>query len=365
MCSRCAYDRPVNDDGVEVPVLIVGGSLVGLSTAMLLAWHGVDSLVVERHSGTAIHPRAGHFNLRTLEILRSVGLEETVRQVLEPIPPGGGISNVESLAGREIAVYFSDLNEGVAGTAPPSGCSSTRTCLSRSSGARGGRSARAAVRDGVHRPVAGRRRGDGRAHRRDDRARTRVRARYVVAADGNRSPVRNRLGIGMQGHGVLSKQHHDLLPGRVGPRAAAGRAEPGRALRDELGDARVLPARPERQPRASSSSTSSVTPSGRRSWRRTRRRAGRTSRGHHRVPCARTAARGDRRARDAGGHRGHRDLAGESPTSRTGTPTGGCSWPATRCTWSRRTAASAATPACTTRTTSPGSSRRCCTGRRA
>ena len=31
-----------------------------------------------------------------------------------------------------------------------------------------------------------------------------MRARYVVAADGNRSPVRNRLGIGMRSHGVLS-----------------------------------------------------------------------------------------------------------------------------------------------------------------
>jgi len=31
-----------------------------------------------------------------------------------------------------------------------------------------------------------------------------VRARYVVAADGNRSPVRERLAIGMRGHGLLS-----------------------------------------------------------------------------------------------------------------------------------------------------------------
>jgi 2-polyprenyl-6-methoxyphenol hydroxylase-like FAD-dependent oxidoreductase len=38
------------DDEVEVPVLIVGGSLVGLSTALFLASHGVESLVVERHA---------------------------------------------------------------------------------------------------------------------------------------------------------------------------------------------------------------------------------------------------------------------------------------------------------------------------
>ena len=58
----------------DVPVLIIGGSLVGLTTAMLLGHHGVPSLSVERHAGTAIHPRAGHFLLRTMELLRLVGL---------------------------------------------------------------------------------------------------------------------------------------------------------------------------------------------------------------------------------------------------------------------------------------------------
>ena len=68
--NSLSYDRAVTgqDEEIQVPVLIVGGSLVGLSTALLLARYGIESLVVERHSGTAIHPRAGHFNLRTLEM---------------------------------------------------------------------------------------------------------------------------------------------------------------------------------------------------------------------------------------------------------------------------------------------------------
>jgi len=37
-------------------VLIVGGSLVGLSTALFLRLHGVSCLAVERHASTAIHP---------------------------------------------------------------------------------------------------------------------------------------------------------------------------------------------------------------------------------------------------------------------------------------------------------------------
>ncbi len=101
------------------PVLIVGGSLVGLSSAMLLGHHGVSSLAVERHAGTAIHPRAGHFQLRTLEMLRQVGLEDEVRAAsLLTYHPTGGINAVESLAGREIATYVKELNEGVEGFSP-------------------------------------------------------------------------------------------------------------------------------------------------------------------------------------------------------------------------------------------------------
>ena len=35
----------------EVPVLVVGGSLVGLTTSVLLASHGVPHMLIERHSG--------------------------------------------------------------------------------------------------------------------------------------------------------------------------------------------------------------------------------------------------------------------------------------------------------------------------
>src|ERR671921_1985546 len=103
----------------EVPVLIVGGSLVGLATAMLLGHHGVRSLAVERHAGTAIHPRAGHFQLRTMELLRQLGLEDRVRaKSLETYSPTGGIIAVESLAGRELATFVKELNEGVEGFSP-------------------------------------------------------------------------------------------------------------------------------------------------------------------------------------------------------------------------------------------------------
>lgn len=190
----------------RVPVLVVGGSLVGLTTALLLRWHGIDVLTVERHSGTAIHPRAGHFHLRTIEILRSVGLEETVRESSEQAyPPDGGISNVESLAGNEIANYFGNLNAGVDEFSP-----TIRLFLDQDSlePILRDRAERAGARLRYRTECTGLTQDDDgvTAVLRDLESgrETRVRADYVVAADGNRSSIRDQLGIGMHGHGLLS-----------------------------------------------------------------------------------------------------------------------------------------------------------------
>src|SRR5919197_997531 len=191
----------------EVPVLIVGGSLVGLTTAMLLAHHGVPSLSVERHAGTAIHPRAGHFQLRTMEVFRQLGLEDRVRaKSLEMYSPTGGIVAVESLAGRELATYVEELNEGVEGFSPTRRGFINQDVLEPLLRERAlelgapGRNRTEAVslaqdEDGVTVTLRDLRSGDERD----------VRARYVVAADGNRSPMRGRLGIGMRGYGQLSR----------------------------------------------------------------------------------------------------------------------------------------------------------------
>src|SRR5215467_4143927 len=99
---------------IGVPVLIVGGSLVGLSTAMLLGYHGVRSLVVEHHRGTAIHPRAAQINQRTMEIFRTTGIEQIVRKKSdEQFVQDGAIMAVETLSGKELGYFISNLNEGV------------------------------------------------------------------------------------------------------------------------------------------------------------------------------------------------------------------------------------------------------------
>ncbi len=64
----------------RVPVLIVGGSLVGLSTSLFLGRLGVPHLLVERHSGTSIHPPRGRGNnVRTMELYRVAASSRTSR----------------------------------------------------------------------------------------------------------------------------------------------------------------------------------------------------------------------------------------------------------------------------------------------
>ncbi|QWG34494.1 FAD-dependent oxidoreductase [Bacillus mycoides] len=63
----------------HVPVLIVGGGLSGLSSALFLAKHNIDYVLIERHSSTAIHPKAGGITFRTMELFRELGLEKRIR----------------------------------------------------------------------------------------------------------------------------------------------------------------------------------------------------------------------------------------------------------------------------------------------
>ena len=190
----------------EIDVLVIGGSLVGLSTAMFLGLHGIRAVAVERHASTAIHPRAGHFQLRTSEVLRSAGLEERVRRRSEEqYLPNGGINNVESLAGREIASYFPNLNAGVEEFSPTIRMFIDQDALEpilRERALELGAQLRYRTQctalkqdaDGVTATLTDL----------DRETELTIRAQYVVAADGNRSPTRDQLGIAMRGHGLLS-----------------------------------------------------------------------------------------------------------------------------------------------------------------
>ncbi|GAB3364761.1 FAD-dependent monooxygenase [Modestobacter lapidis] len=192
---------------IEVPVLIVGGSMVGLSTALFLSHYGIQAMAVERHERTAIHPRAGHFHLRTLELLRSVGLEEVVaRTSAEAFFPNGGINAVQSLAGGETASFISNLNAGVEEFSPTRRLFVAQQALEpilRSRAEELGADLRystevvSVVDDGEGVTTVIRDKASG-------QERT-VRSRYLVASDGWRSQRRAQLGIETRGQGLLSR----------------------------------------------------------------------------------------------------------------------------------------------------------------
>jgi 2-polyprenyl-6-methoxyphenol hydroxylase-like FAD-dependent oxidoreductase len=190
----------------DVPVLIVGGSLVGLSTAVFLGARGVPSLVVERHRGTAIHPRAALVSQRTMETFRAVGLEEEVEEAAaREFVQNGAIVSVGSLAGNELDWYFRTINEGVEELSPCRRVFVTQIGLEPILLARAAEVG--ATVQYASEAVALEQDNEGvtaTIRPRDGGPERTVRAGYVVAADGTRSPTRERLGIAMRGHGSFS-----------------------------------------------------------------------------------------------------------------------------------------------------------------
>jgi 2-polyprenyl-6-methoxyphenol hydroxylase-like FAD-dependent oxidoreductase len=187
-------------------VLVVGGGLVGLSAAVFLSWRGVPTVLFERHPGSSPHPRAIGYTPRTMELFRSVGLGPRIPQV----PPGTGRGprrvRVESLAGRwfEEAVWTPGGQEpsGIE-YSPCRGAAIAQDRLEpilRERAVELGADLRLETEllrfeqdpEGVTAWLRGR---DGRE--------SAVRAAYLVAADGHRSPVREALGIGRAGRGHL------------------------------------------------------------------------------------------------------------------------------------------------------------------
>lgn len=186
---------------IDVPVLIVGGGPVGLTASIYLSHFGVPSLLVERHPGTAILPKARGINARTMEMYRQIGLEEAIRAVSMPARFGGTILWSESLAGREIKRLqpgrgsASNLAMSVAANC---GCSQDilEPVLRQRAEASGpgqlrfhtGMTELQCTVDGVLATI-----------RDSSGASEQVRARYLIAADGSQSGIRNQLGISRDG----------------------------------------------------------------------------------------------------------------------------------------------------------------------
>jgi 2-polyprenyl-6-methoxyphenol hydroxylase-like FAD-dependent oxidoreductase len=199
----------MTDEDESVPVLVVGGSVVGLSAAVFLGRHGVPAVVVDKHLGSSAHPRAIGYTTRTLELFRAVGIEL-------PATRGAGKprrARVESLAGTWHEEYpwtpgGAERRVEYSPVAPTAIAQDRLEPILRERAAALGADLRPGTElvglaqddDGV---TATLRERGGRQYR--------LRARYLVAADGADSAVRNTLGIGRSGRGLLSVQRSILF----------------------------------------------------------------------------------------------------------------------------------------------------------
>lgn len=63
---------------ISFDVIIVGAGPVGLASALLLQQHGIDVVIIEKHPGTSIHPKARGISCRSMELFRKLGIEKDV-----------------------------------------------------------------------------------------------------------------------------------------------------------------------------------------------------------------------------------------------------------------------------------------------
>jgi putative polyketide hydroxylase len=192
-------------------VLVVGGGLVGLSTAVFLSRQGLRPVVVERHSGISTHPRSRGVNPRTMELFREAGLDERIRATpsARALAGNSGVIVAESLAGRQIGAldqpYFGDADADYAAISRARWCMVHQDELEPLLRQRAGELG-ADVRFGHELVEVDQDHDEVRAIVLDRAADRRylVRAAYLVCADGAASGMRDRFGLSQSGAGTIA-----------------------------------------------------------------------------------------------------------------------------------------------------------------
>ncbi len=187
-------------------MVIAGAGLVGLSTAMFLAQHGIRSVVIERLDSISPLPRAAYFHMRTMEMFRGAGIEQAVREMSNrDFVTEGEVMGMDCISGQVQARFISNLNEGVEALSPCRRLFLNQPSLEpilRDRALSGG----AALMRGYE-ITAVKQDADGvyvTARNVHDGTERSLRCQYLVAADGGHSRVRELLGITTAGRPPFS-----------------------------------------------------------------------------------------------------------------------------------------------------------------
>jgi putative polyketide hydroxylase len=184
-------------------VLIVGGSLNGLTMAMLLARRRLPCLVLERHPQTSIQYKFRGISPRSMEIYRSAGIEAEIRDRHLIDDRSASVARMKNLADSEVSWQWippSDTSDISSTTAATCDQDQLEPIL-RAHAERHGADVRfntelvsfTQSRDEVVARIRDRSTG----------AESGVRAQYLIGADGTQSAVREAVGIRRHGPGIL------------------------------------------------------------------------------------------------------------------------------------------------------------------
>lgn len=192
--------RTVNTD-----VLVVGAGPAGLTASALLARQSISAITVTRYPRTAHTPRAHITNQRTVEVMRDLGVEDKVKAIATPGDLMADNVWATSMAGTEIARIKTwgnrvDRKSDYEAASPCQMCNAPQHLLEPvilQSALDNGADIRFSTEletieqddDGVTATVRYRHTGE----------RYRIRARYVIGADGGRSTVAEQAGFILEG----------------------------------------------------------------------------------------------------------------------------------------------------------------------
>jgi 2,4-dichlorophenol 6-monooxygenase len=193
----------------DTEVLVVGAGLTGASAAIMLARHGIQTMMVSRGRWVADSPRAHIVNQRTMEVMRSIGLE---KRCYEAATPGELMANhvmMTAVNGVEFGRLWTWGNDptraGEYAYSPGKGCDLPQDrfepILIDEAMSRGVVTRFSTTFVGLEQDA------DGVTTTLEDRvtgAKFTVRSRYVIGADGGQSPVAQAIGLPMTGESGIA-----------------------------------------------------------------------------------------------------------------------------------------------------------------